>query len=83
MDLLLSWGHNKEDLWQIKESTKYLKLTKYDGVKKVKITQREALEILGRKEFISGISRAAFHFTAMRTGKNQINVLFDCGAMFK
>lgn len=78
-------GYSEEDIKQIKTSGKYLKLTyiREDSTEK-KINQPTALSILGRKEFVSGMARSAFHYTAMRDAKNgNGKVYFDCSAMFK
>lgn len=72
--LLKSWGYEEKDFAQIEEATQ-----KTDYIlNNKKISQKEALGKLGRKEYLSGISRSAFHFTAMRNG-----ILFDSSKLFK
>ena len=76
---LLSWGFLEKDFVQIEEATRKTKYTLDDQV----ITQREALRVLGRKTYLSGISRSAFHYSASRTSEDGRNVLFDSSALFR
>ena len=48
-----------------------------------KISQKKALEILGRKEYLSGISRSAFHCSAVRNNSNGETVYFDSSKLFE
>lgn len=80
-------GFDKDDIAQIKTSGRYLKLYilyENEEVNKSmqRITQKEAIDILGKDTFISGMSRAAFHFTSTRTN-NYRTIYFDCSSMFK
>lgn len=61
---LLKYGHTEEDFSQI-ELVLQKRYTKYDLNGKP-ITREQAIELLGRKQFLSGISRSAFHCTATR-----------------
>ena len=66
--ILLGFGNKKEDMWQLKKAIRECNLTltnKKTGEKR-KIKNEEAVEILGMKTFLSGISRAAFHASASR-----------------
>lgn len=80
-------GYDNDDIAQIKSAGRYLKLYllyEDENVNKSqkRIYQKEALEILGRDMFISGLSRASFHFTSTRTNHYK-TVYFDCSSMFK
>lgn len=79
-DILLSFGHPKEDLWQLKKAIREADLTlveKKTG-KETRINNEKAVEILGLKTFLSGISRSAFHATASRDSENgKYSVSFD------
>lgn len=81
---LLSLGFEKEDISQIEEAigkTTY-ELTCGDIVKKVGV--KEAVSLLGREEFLSGISRSAFHFIAERPIKGESgSIYFDSSKLFK
>lgn len=71
--LLLRWGHQAADFPQI-EAALLAKSTKYtlDGHT---ISQAAAIALLGREQFLSGISRSAFHATAAR--KQKLGKLFS------
>ena len=43
----------------------------------------EAVIILGREEFLSGISRSAIHYTASRESKGHSIVSFDSSKLFQ
>jgi hypothetical protein len=47
-----------------------------------KISQEKALEILGREEYLSGISRSAFHWSAVRDNNGE-TVYFDSSKLFE
>ena len=78
--LLTKWGYRKEDFEQIERATLR---TDYE-LNDEKISLREALEILGREEYLSGISRSAFHWSACRENENgQKVVYFDSSRLFQ
>lgn len=77
---LLELGETEEDFWQIEQALN-ANITKYtvDGVP---VSRDEAIRLLGRKQFISGICRSVFHYTAAReTAKGKV-VLFDSSRLF-
>ena len=75
-------GYPKKDIDQIEYAASH---TKYiHGITSISATK--AIEILGKNEFLSGLSRSAFHETALREplDKNDCNmVLFDSSEMFR
>lgn len=83
--VLKSWGTTDKEINQMKEAKKQLKLfltniktNTYDK----RITQKEAIEILGREKFLSGLHRASFHCSVCRhNGDNSI--YFDDYDFFK
>jgi len=80
--LLRSWGHSEKDFAQIEEATRSSN-TRYvvDGRE---VSREEAIRILGRKEYLSGIARSAFHYSAMRTDdRGNRAVLFDSSRLFQ
>lgn len=77
-ELLIKWGYREEDLNQIEEATTK---TVYEMNGK-KISQKKALEVLGREEYLSGISRSAFHWSSARNN-NGDTVYFDSSKLFK
>lgn len=83
-ELLTAWGHPEKDFPQIEEALQKSK-TKYKlGAKP--ISRDKAIALLGRKVYLSGISRSAFHFTAAREVPNSTSgevVYFDSSRLFK
>lgn len=82
--LLKEWGYPKSDLNQIEVATsitKYLYTPK--GKKKEKIVcDVTARELLGDQEYLSGISRSAFHRTSSRETLDGGTIFFDTSALF-
>ena len=89
--LLNEWGYPCEDFEQIeramlKSKTKYRLISlKENGNEESKnITREEAIGILGKRDYLSGIARSAFHWTAYRENQAQTYaVQFDSSALFK
>jgi hypothetical protein len=49
-----------------------------------RISREEAIEILGRKTWLSGLCRSAFHYTSVRENDdNSKTVHFDSSRLFK
>lgn len=67
-------GNDEEDIEQIERATNHTKF-ELDGVK---ISQDKAIGLLGRKKFISGMMRCAFHASAVRETNYGGKVYFDC-----
>lgn len=64
---LRDFGHPESDMRQLCEAARRCKHTDENGNR---ITAEKAVEMLGRKTWLSGISRAAFHATAEREENN-------------
>lgn len=77
--ILRDFGHPESDIRQLCEAARRCKHTDEHGNR---ITAEKAVEMLGRKTWLSGISRAAFHWNCGREN-NGYYVSFDCSAMFK
>lgn len=76
---LLKWGYKESDMSQLNEAARRCNYTNDDGDE---LTAEQAIGILGRDIWLSGVSRAAFHWTAAReAGCN--SVYFDCSGMFR
>jgi len=73
-NLLRRWGFEDQDFPQIEEALK-AKNTKYE-MGGDPIGRDAALNALGRRAFLSGISRSAFHYTAAREATDGRIVLF-------
>jgi hypothetical protein len=79
--LLTKWGYPESDFSQIEEAMKKSK-TKYE-LEGFHISREEAIDLLGREEYLSGIARSAFHYTAARETANNKVVYFDSSNLFK
>ena len=82
--LLRQWGYPDEDFPQI-ELAMQARYTKYKLENKA-ISRERALDLLGRRKYLSGIARSAFHYTAARTiGDDEESgvVFFDSSRLFK
>jgi hypothetical protein len=77
--ILREMGHKDSDFEQIEEATRRT-VYKCDGVR---ITCAEAIELLGRRDFLSGISRSAFHWSAERVTPDGKSIYFDSARLFK
>ena len=78
-ELLIEWGFNEADFEQIERATRKT-VYEMDGKK---ISGSEALEILGRETYLSGIARSAFHFTSCRENEKGQMVHFNSSKLFK
>ena len=75
----------EEDLPQIEEAADVTTYTLYKGDESDgRISRTKAIVLCGRKGWLSGLSRAAFHRTAMREvkGKPNLYVFFNARKMF-
>lgn len=80
-EILRSWGHDESDISQI-ERVAGKRFTKYSREGR-QITREKAIEILGRRSYLAGLSRSAFHYTASQVAEGGEIVLFDSSAFFK
>ena len=80
-ELLKNWGYSDEDINQIERATT---ITVYKFNYNEIISIEKANELLGREEYLSGISRSAFHCSASREIGSSGNVVsFDSSKLFK
>lgn len=83
---LISWGEQPKYFPQIEEAANkstYILDKEYLRTAKA-INVWQAIELLGRDTFLSGIHRSAFHWTSYRTtpdGKHEVS--FDSSILFK
>ena len=78
--ILLRWGHTESELRQIQDACNEARITlsvNQDTDCTDRITEKFAARVLGREQFLSGISRAAFHCTATRVTPEGMEVHFD------
>ena len=79
-------GHEEGDMRQLSEAlrrTKY-KVSNREDDRTTPISAVQALEILGEKKFLSGISRSAYHYTSAReTEDGEFVVYFDSSMLFR
>ena len=85
-EYLKSIGYDNRDFEQIEKAsgkTIYTLCNEYTG-DEITITIDKAIELLGRKVYLSGISRSAFHWGCVReTETKGINVYFDSSKFFR
>lgn len=79
--LLRKWGFDDSDIRQISEAMQVRYTTYKLGVNP--IPRAKAIELLGRREFLSGIARSAFHWTAARSTESGEIVYFDSSKYFR
>lgn len=76
--ILLRWGHPESELKQIQDACNEVRITlTNERGKKRRITSKVADRVLGHEQFLSGISRAAFHCDATRVTPEGMGVHFD------
>ena len=81
---LLDCGYETEDFPQIECASRKTVYEEYNGENKPKkVSIKRAIEILGRKEFLSGLSRSAFHWTALRENDDNVCISFDSSKLFQ
>lgn len=78
--LLMSWGYTEEDIAQIKDAAKAKHTVYLMGGKQ--ITAEQAIAVLGRSSYLSGLCHSAFYYFSEVSGKNGEVVCFDSEAMF-
>lgn len=76
--ILKSFGYLEEDIQQIDKS---YRVTEYKADRK-KISAKKAREILGDLDFLSGLSRSSFHWSASRDA-NGVTISFDSSKLFR
>lgn len=80
-DYLKSVGYSEEDMDQIERATTK---TVYTLNNKEKISCMQAVELLGRKNFLCSIGRSAFHRGASRKTEDGKNIIcFDSSKLFR
>lgn len=82
--ILLDMGYMQEDIPQIERAigkTAYF-VSDYKEVRQ-KISKDKAIELLGISDFLSGIGRSAFHWSACREYKENCFVYFNSSRLFK
>ena len=78
--ILRELGHLDEDFAQIERAIDK-RITKYE-IDSMASTREDVLELLGRRDYLSGLSRSAFHFTSSKVKDNHY-ISFDSSRLFK
>lgn len=67
-DLLIKRGYRNDDLTEIENSRFRFEMfwCTNGSQSDIQVTQKQALKLLGREDFVSGIARATFHSTSVR-----------------
>lgn len=77
--ILLDMGHPESDFSQIEEATRK---TTYEYCDR-EISRGEAISLLGRRTYLAGIARSAFHWSAVQYTPEEKPVYFDSSSLFK
>jgi len=81
--LLTEWGYPEEDFNQIERATtKTTYALSENGKIHSKVTADEAIDILGREDYLSGMGRSAFHWSACRENKEGQRIYFNSSKLF-
>ena len=81
---LESWGFKEEDFSQIEEAGREtIYLIDLNDSTEISISREQVLETMETKEFLSGIGRSAFHWSAVRYDKQGKAVYFDSSGLFR
>ena len=72
--IILDFGHPQEDLKHIEEA---LSFTDFERQNDKKISLKKAKVILGETNFLSGIARSTFHYSAVREAENGHKIYFN------
>lgn len=87
VNLLLSWGYQVAEIPQIQDAiykSEYMQYELEPPYKEIKqLTAEEAYKKLGHRQFLSGISRSAFHWSASREYSKKYGVAIDSSRLFK
>lgn len=77
--LLLDMGYQESDFGQIEEATRRTDY-EYDGKQ---ISREEAITLLGRRSYLAGIARSAFHWSSTQPTPEEKPIDFDSSRLFK
>ena len=80
---LINCGYLEKDIPQIEKVISVIKYTEIKDGKRKRVPRKYVLENMERTEWLSGISRAAFHWTAMRETRNGTGIYFDASKFFE
>lgn len=74
---LSSIGYHNDDFDVIERNSKSIKyelMSRQNKDISIKLNQKQAISLLGRETFLSGIGRATFHDSAVRTTESNPNL---------
>ena len=85
IETLKKWGHSEDEFHQIDFAITHTDYCVVDAEtqSESKISYKKARELLGNEQFLSGIARSAFHWTAAREYEPSSSIIFDSSKMFK
>lgn len=84
--ILSEWGYRRSDYPQIERATNVsITIYKIETEKtNRKISRDEAIKVLGREKWLSGIARSAFHWSATRLSDDEKAIVyFDSSRLFR
>ena len=75
---LIAIGYLTEDFNEIEKATRTMRYELFsipeDSTPHIRMTQKQVIEMLGRETFLSGVGRATFHTTAIRSTESKPNM---------
>lgn len=86
-EYLIECGYSTDDVQQIEEfgqnrDMRYYRSFNHTDDGQTRISRVKAIELVGRKEFISGLARATFHRTAYRPLNDYEGVSFNASIIW-
>ncbi len=77
--LLNNWGYSEKDFAQIEAAAKKTTYTEENGGR---ISQKVAIKHLGKSQYLGGLARSAFHWSAIRETDDGQKIFFDSSRLF-
>lgn len=81
-ELILQWGYKEKEFNQIERASECTRYTVVNRKEEYDITREEVIKLLGEREFLSGLCRSAFHWSACRC-VNGHQIIFDSSRLFR
>lgn len=81
--LLKKWGYPIKDIAQMQAAMRIRGFIVFKDDKDKRVSRKKVINELGKREFLSGLSRACFHWDAYRKTDEGVGYNFDAWPMFK
>lgn len=80
---LIGCGYLEQDIPQIEKVISVIKYTEIKDGKRKRVPRKYVLENMKRADWLSGVGRATFHWTAMRETNGGASIYFDASKHFE